>query len=458
MTAPAACQRGLAAVLLLLLLLLGAGALLLERGLPAAQASRRAAASDAALALAKEALLGYALTYGELHSDKLPGVLPCPDTTPAQGVNAHEGSADPPCGRKDVSVVGRFPWHGLELGPVRDGSGECLWYAVSGNFKNDPDTDMLNWDSLGQLVLLGPDGASRIAGASPEDRAAALIVAPGEVLAGQERDSVAAAKLCGGNYVARNYLEAVAGADNAAASPLAGALSLFASGGAKGGNDRLLVVSPSEIFVAIQQRSDFRSQLDSRLEHLAACIAAYGRRNAPGDLRLPWAAPVALADYADASAYSDASGLLAGRLPYRAAASKLRTANAMAGSRLFEAASCAWSAKDDEWYRHWKDQIFYAVARDYAPGAAAPGGCGACLSVNGGGRYAAIILFAGPRLAGQTRSTPVAKAAVANYLEGQNAAAVIDATGTADFSSLGAASRNDILFCIDATLAVAPCA
>ena len=451
-------QSGIAAVVLLLFLLLGSVTFLIERLRPAALQSRRAASSDAALALAKEALLGYAVTYGDTHAHTLSGYLPCPDTTGKRGVNVHEGSPDPPCADKDVSLIGRLPWHILGLEPLRDGSGECLWYAVSGNFKNDPDTDMLNWDTPGQLAVLGADSVSLLAGRTPEDRAAAVIFAPGAALPGQRRDTLASAAACGGNYAASNYLEAAAPADNSQAAVRAQALSLFASAA---GNDRLIVLSASEIYQRVHSRADFRSQIDQRLAHLAACVAAYGQRNSAGaaDRRLPWAAPLLLSDYVADAAYADETGRSAGRLPSRVTRSKPSTGNAMPGTQLFDAAVCAWSAQDALWYRHWKDQLFYAVAADHAAGTSHRGACATCLSVNGGGHYAAVILFAGPRLPGQARASNAAKATAANYLEDRNAAAIASPTGRDDFLSAATTPRsNDILYCIDTALAAAPCA
>ena len=453
-------QRGLALLLLLLVVFLGSAALLIERLQPNTLQRRRDASSDAALAVAKEALLAYALTCGEAHANKLPGYLPCPDSG-TRGVNLHEGSADPPCGHKGVSVIGRLPWHQLGIEPPRDGSGECLWYAVAGAFKNDPAADMLNWDSLGQLIVMAADGKGYVAGAVAEERAAAVIFAPGAPVGGQGRESSTPAPLCGGNYRPENYLDAAGAWSNALVSPLADAATTFVAGGA-GVNDRLLVITPREIFVAIQRRADFQTQARERLRRLAGCIAAYGAHNraGPGDRRLPWAAPLTLADYGDNDAYIDEPGRLAGRLPYRVASSRAATANAMTTTALITSGNCPppWTALDDEWYRNWKDQLFYAVAAAFTPAAQPPGACGNCLSVDHAGRYAAVLLFAGAKLAGQQRTTPGDKSLIASYLEERNAASFANMAGNADFHSAPTGPLfNDIAYCIDVALAVAPC-
>ena len=453
-------QKGLALIVLLFAVLLGAAALLIQALRPTTLQRSRAAASDAALALAKEALLAYALTYGDFHANKLPAYLPCPDGG-TRGVNQHEGSPDPPCGRKGVSVIGRLPWHQLGLEPLRDGSGECLWYAVSGGFKNDPAADMLNWDSLGQLVVMAADGKSYLAGSVPEERAAAVIFAPGEPIGGQGRASTGQTPLCGGNYRPENYLDTQGEMSNALASPIPGALTAFIAGG-EGVNDRLMLITPREIFVAVQKRSNFLVQIREHLRRLAGCLAAFGTRNraGAGDPRLPWAAPLALVDYGDNDAYADETGRLAGRLPYRVDRSRNATANGMATAELIGSSSCPppWTAQDDEWYRNWKDHLFYAVAGAYSPAAHPPGVCGSCLSVDRAGRYAAVLLFAGAKIAGQQRSTAGDKALIANYLEERNATSYPNAAGNADYHSAATSALfDDIAYCIDTALAVAPC-
>jgi len=453
-------QRGLALYLLLLLTFFAATALLVQRS--SALVRDREAASDAALALAKEALMAYALTYGESHPNKLPGYLPCPDSG-TRGVNRHEGSPDPPCGRKGVSLIGRLPWHQLGLEPLRDAGGECLWYSVSGAFKNDPAADMLNWDSLGQLVVSEADGSSLVAGATAEERAAAVIFAPGAPIGAQRRDATSLAPLCGGNYGPENYLEAHGDLNNAIVSSLPNALSTLVSGGnGNGVNDRLIVITAQEIFAAVQRRTNFQAQMKEHLQRLAVCVAAYGTRNraGAGDSRLPWAAPLALADYGDNDAYADSAGRLAGRLPYRVALSRNATGNTMGSSELIKAGNCPspWTPLDDEWYQNWKDHLFYAVAGAYAPAASPPGVCGDCLSVNGTGRYAAILIFAGARIPGQRRSAVGDRASIGNYLEERNAANYPNAGGNADYRSDAPSSLfNDLLYCIDTSLRAAPC-
>lgn len=453
-------QQGLALLMMLSLLVLAALTLFVEQFTAARIQARRDEISDAALAQAKEALIAYALTYGDNHPNKVPGYLLCPETGNS-AIATPEGSADLSCGTKNTSVIGRLPWRTLGLEPLRDGAHECLWYAVSGSYKNNPGTDMMNWDTDGQLAVRGADGRSLIAGATTEEHAAAVIFAPGSPMGKQNRSPVADTAICGGNYNPANYLEASGGADNSAVATAAGALSTFIAGGAGNGvNDRLIVITPNDIFAAIKKRADFQAALAGLTRRMAQCIAAYGTGNAagPDDKRLPWAAPVGLADYSANTSFEDNTGNLSGRLPFRLKHSKSATGNIMTTTNLSSSCPVPWSVADDEWYKNWKDQLFYALAGGFSPVATTPGACPACLNANSSGAYAAIVMFAGGRLAGQSRSSPADKAQIANYLEDRNNSNHPNIGGDADYrSGPASAGFNDVLYCIDTGLRVAPC-
>jgi hypothetical protein len=67
-------------------------------------------------------------------------------------------------------------------------------------------------------------------------------------------------------------------------------------------------------------------------------------------------------------------------------------------------------------------------------------------------------MFAGYRLAGQKRSSPADKALIGNYLEDRNSTNHPNAGGNSDYKSGPATtSFNDIAYCIDPSLTVAPC-
>src|SRR5690606_5529784 len=120
------------------------------------------------LSRAKEALIAYAVTA----YDRAPGVfavLPCPDNG-ISVVNSREGVQGPACGTNNANVIGRLPWKTLGTGPIRDGSGECLWYAVSGHYKTNNNAPLLNEDSPGLLLLYEADGTTLITPDTPEER------------------------------------------------------------------------------------------------------------------------------------------------------------------------------------------------------------------------------------------------------------------------------------------------
>ena len=123
-----------------------------------------------------------------------------------------------------------------------------------------------------------------------------------------------------------------------------------------------------------------------------------------------------------------------------------------------------WTTQMMALWQNWKDHFFYAVAESFAPPAAVPSNCTTCLTVNGAGQYAAVVLFADARLnaLGQIRNAPPTDAdtrnAVSNYLEDANAANMPYMAGTVDFVSQPAtATFNDLLFCVDDALAVTEC-
>jgi type II secretory pathway pseudopilin PulG len=205
-----------------------------------------------ALAEAKAALIGYAITYDDNHSGELYGYLPCPDINPTDP--SGEG-AESVCGSLNVSVLGRFPWKTLETEPLKDGNGECLWYAVSGSFKNNPKTAGISPNTLGQLEVLSTNGTYL---ASPADPAVAVIFSSGAPLPGQSRVANANAKECGGNYIASNYLDSdiVTSKNNAIISNSPNTNSTFVMAPDSQNtandqdqfNDKLIIITRSDIF------------------------------------------------------------------------------------------------------------------------------------------------------------------------------------------------------------------
>ncbi len=464
-------RQGGAALLLLMLVVLAAVSAILVGRLGTVNHGAAATARTAdVLADAKTALLAFAA----VQPDTLPGTpvrLPCPDIDGTGGTAdgiAH--AAD--CGTQGQNVLGRFPWRTLGTPLAKDASGACLWYAVSGDHKaaDAAAAGLLNPDSAGRFQLYDAATGSLLEGAAPADRPVAVIFAPGEPRDGQPRTPAGEAD-CGGSWAAGGFLDAVPGLgiDNAALAAGSDLVDAFAVGLDAGGavNDRISVIRQSDLARLTNERSDYAARRDALGLAVTACLARYGSGNAGGidDRRLPWPAPPALADYRRDSDYDDGNfGSLSGRLPDRADDSSAATGNALATTL----ADCdpavvpAWTAEMRREWQDWKDHFFYVVAPSYAPTATAPTVCTQCLSVNGGGDYAAVVLFAGPALAGQVRTAPPldtdTKQSVGNYLEGRNAAAFPAGAMSIDLQSGPAASDfNDRLFCVDESLSVSIC-
>ena len=172
-------------------------------------------------------------------------------------------------------------------------------------------------------------------------------------------------------------------------------------------------------------------------------------------------------DYRPDVAYDDINaGILSGRVPDLVDDSNAATGNAL--SQVLTAcdpvAVPTWTPQMLASWRHWKDHFFYAVAESYAPTAPVPSICSSCLSVNGAGQYAAVVLFANARLPalGQVRNAPPidtdTKGVPGNYLEASNVAALPYTSGSVDFTSQAHSTTfNDRLFCIDSALNVSEC-
>ena len=164
---PFGSQRGAALLALVLALALGSGLVTIEWLEAAARSSHAARRTEAALAAARDALIGYAASYPDQHSGRHgPGYLPCPDSS-------GNGSPNSPC---PATSLGRLPWRRLGLHDPRDGAGERLWYALDKRFRaNGYKHRPLNGDTAAELVV---DGRSDIA---------AVILAPGPALPSQDR-------------------------------------------------------------------------------------------------------------------------------------------------------------------------------------------------------------------------------------------------------------------------------
>ncbi len=456
----------------------------------ASMAQDRSQRTSIALAQAKEALIAYAVTYKDTHdsppSYTVPGYLPCPDLGPG---GATEGQAASTCGASLVSVMGRLPWYTLGLNALKDGADECLWYAVSGTYKNNPNgvgtttANMMNWDTKG-LFKVKDGNNNTLAGTTEDDQAVAVILAPGAPLSGQNRTPSAGTAKCGGNYNVDAYLDvaSVGGTniDNTYVSPTASQVSTYVAGASSATfNDKIVYITRADIWNAIKKRTDLNNYLRALTRRAAQCVAYYATRNGGGanDKRLPWAADEAsyittLDRYAVNRRYRDASGFDAGRLPDRIDTSRntaptnlltTYTEFGYTGYLLFteKIDYCAYTKEEKIWYDNWKDHLYYGLAAAHRPtsGSSTAACTGSnCLSITNGTNtysgYAAVVIFAGEKLSGRYRNTLAEKRQMSNYLESTNTSANSSGNNVYRGGSAGT-TFNDFVYAIrGSTLAV----
>ena len=405
-------QDGFAALLLMLIVVMMGAAYFLTGSVSIArQEIENDKRTAQALAQAKDALIGFAITYGDTHPGNVAGYLPCPDLSGT--AIGGEGGAEGNCGAENVSILGRLPWKTLGLPPLRDGNGDCLWYAVSGTYKYNPKTDLMNWDNNGLFQVVASDGVGFLAGSTPDNRAVAVIFAPGAAMGSQSHAFASGTPSCGGNYIASNYLDndPVHGINNAAVSPIANAVTRFIAGpvenisGNEIVNDRVIFITRADLFNAMKKRNDFEGFVNGLLTEAISNLSA---------LPAPGAINFSTSPVTETSGGTVVGSLNIGRVPGVAAA----------GSDALE---------------NWQDNLLYARCSSGF----------ACLTVNAE-PCRGVVIFSGEREASQNRDTNAQKNDWGNYLE----SAVYLAFTTGDVFFSGAQSYSptststDLLACI----------
>ena len=272
-------QQGLAMLILVFMIALAFTGFVLTILNPTTIKIERDKQSARALAEAKDALIGFTIQANVVNS----AYLPNPDLKLSAAIS--EGSQSGMSGGIDISLLGKLPWRSLGMSALKDGWGECLWYAVSGRFKTSPPTGVLNWDTQGQIDVIRQDG-SLVA-----TNLAALIIAPSFILSGQDRVLANAdTPQCGGNYDARNYLDAynIGNAILGEVNYFQGSLNnrtapntnnkRFVIAKNNFYNDSLVLVTTADIFRPLILRADFSNQISALLDdvtfqtHLQAIV------------------------------------------------------------------------------------------------------------------------------------------------------------------------------------------
>lgn len=466
-------QHGFVLIALVALLVMGALAFLVSNLSPEFMQAYRQRQTDAALAQAREALMGYALQYREQQlatgtNNAMYGFLPMPDVGTTR---FNLGMQNPSCNTEGCAmnfmngafpattntIIGRFPWRTLGTGPLRDSNGECLWYIVSAGHKSlgiNPALPM-NWDTLGQLDIVVANGATSMQStlASAHERPLAIIFSPGPPVGTQNRGPIGSDVVteCGGNYNPANYLDPNLtatlrdnnGVVSTASAYFSGSISTDTSttnlaittqgtvqkssdntlwpgncpSGASCGivaNDKGLALTADTLFGAIRKNTYFRTDINSMLDHMAGCLRD---QIASGSFALDansTGLPAAPADK------------IAGRIP---------------DNNL-----CYGDGIDPQGYfSNYKDQLFVATPTT---------GNFTVTSDGVGSSCAGVLLLASQRGPGQSRTTAAEKNTPSNYLEGSNLAS-FTAPGTTFagqslFSTLasGQGIAQDILRCI----------
>jgi hypothetical protein len=417
-------QRGAFLLVILVIIMVGAAAFLLNRlNNSSLQAQRNKVTADA-LAQAKDALIAYAVTYSDTHPGYAYGYLPCPDSNASNG----EGSSTFNCSSHDVSAIGRLPWRTLDLPPLRDGNGECLWYAVSGNYKNSfyPTYTLMNWDNYGFFQIYAAPTNVPLTGSTQDTYAVAVVFSPGVALSGQNRSDPSTppvAPVCGGNYTTSNYLDHdtinSVTYNNATPSATANAISTFINAGASANfNDQIIYITSSDIFNAVKKRNDFGTFVSSMLSVAKTNLENAGSLPTPVIMNFSNSAAVGQTNNTSNNGY-----MAIGKIP-----------KSYLGAQ----------------YQNWQDNIQYGQCLSHN-----------CLTVNNGPGCDGIIIFAGERIATgpgtQTRTSlpSSTRNTQSNYLEGltvlnkySNLTSPYNFTGPGPASYSPTSTSTDLLVCI----------
>jgi hypothetical protein len=454
--------QGFVLIALLVLLTMGGLYFLVNNLTPEAIEARRQEKTEAALALARDALIGYALQYRDQQMatgtlDAMYGFLPMPDV----GTSRFHASQSPSCNTEGCAmsfvngafpaetdtVIGRLPWRTLGTGPLLDGYGECLWYAVSAAHKSlgMSASAVMNWDTLGQIDIVTTHDSASLKSLikNSYDRPVAVIFSAGPKHDSQNRGQIGSDVVtqCQGNYSPANYLDpnltsTILDNDAESASTYAsGTVSTTTSSTnllaismqgkiVKEGtdlksecpagrscsvvaNDKGLTITGNTLFEALRNSSYFRTDINGMLSAIEACL---NRQITKWD-------DIALPTYASPRPF-DFEPLIDN------ANAPLATPDGKTIGRL---KTCFSDAENPMGYfKHYRNHVFLA-------------GCdsGSCIPATIDGvakNCAAVVIFAGQRSASQSRGTKLESFVndastshqveqrnnPANYLEGIN--------------------------------------
>lgn len=223
-------QSGVVLLLLFFVLFTAGASIMLSALSNNAVSARRNEATREAMSEVKEAIIGFAVLYGENYGPggAGPGHLFCPDIS-------NDGQENSPCG---ANALGRLPQSitptigpTVYLGDYNAGSDQQFWFAVADEFRGSI-AGIANAASVGSLTVDGQNGI------------AAILFAPGEIVGAQVRPDLAVAQ----------YLE-----DSNTAGP---DYVTFAAGDF---NDSLLTITVDELMAPVTARiaETIRTEIDN---------------------------------------------------------------------------------------------------------------------------------------------------------------------------------------------------
>ncbi|WP_411881724.1 hypothetical protein [Polaromonas sp. YR568] len=244
-------QRGFVALLMMVLVAVGVfGAM--AAWVASEPPPSKQSINQQVLMQAREALLAYVAVSGDpakVLTQKTR--LPCPDK---DGDGAADTAPDSShCGITRQPEIGLLPWKTLGLAPLRDADGECLWYAVSGDFKDAnvdpsavPPPIAVNADTDGAITVTNE------AGSSLATKLVAVVFAPGAKLGSQVRTN-----------------SAMIGADRPCATPTGatpnGGAAADVAGYLDSGKIDITVTPPTITFIQLTGTVDKQSELNDQL-------------------------------------------------------------------------------------------------------------------------------------------------------------------------------------------------
>jgi hypothetical protein len=388
---PATRQSGAALLVFMLIALIGILSVILNR-LSSITPASRSESTMQKLAQAKEAIVSWSASH-----PKLPGKLPCPEDITLIGT-PNEGNELSSC---PGTQVGRLPWRTLGLPDLRDDAGELLWYALSPGFRNSP----INSDTPAQLTVDGVGGS-----------AVAIVFSAGPPLSGQNRPVPTAST----PLDVTQYLDSLN--NNGTGN--------FITTGASGSfNDRLLVISPRDLFSAVEKRvgQEVRRALLNQFCGLnnfntnGSCIAPGGYRYFPRPAAFNDTTCLGNGAIGITNCISG-TGIHAGRIPANPSDSWFPATSLLRGTI---------GSSSDSWFQTngWRELVYYSVTPSCTDGTVDCSGVGNKLTVKQPSGLAltnknVVIIITGNALSAtaspQVRAASSNKTNIANYLEDEN--------------------------------------